>query len=146
MSKIAPHQHLPLERLADGSPALRPAELDAAAGCDLCLERLAATATRFVAGRDARSAPTAAPGLLLLRARLRARREAEERGVRPLEVWNLVAAAVCLVALAAGVRGLVASLADQAAAAGSPPAAWLGAALLVAAIPSTALLLASRRG
>jgi hypothetical protein len=64
-----------------------------AAGAERALRALAAAASE---------APLPAPELVLLRARLRARRAAEERSLRPLLLWHRAAAAVAAAGLTAG--------------------------------------------
>ncbi|HEX9800865.1 MAG TPA: hypothetical protein VGC00_11925 [Thermoanaerobaculia bacterium] len=75
-------------------------------GCASCA--LAADAERWMATAVARLGPAALPsaGSLLLRAQVRARRDAAERSLRPLATWRRIAlvggAALILFALARG--------------------------------------------
>jgi hypothetical protein len=92
------------------------AHLHHCAACALALEAeraLAETAEAY--GRQARLAP--AP-TLLLRARLRARREETERSLRPLELWQRFAG----VAVAAGLAAAAIVFGPMFGALGSAPA------------------------
>lgn len=111
---LCPETEMLLARLRAGEPA--PDPVAHAAGCTACRDALA------VAALFASAAPALAPerppdpGVLLLRARLRAREAAARRAVRPI-VWaeRLTAPVVALLAtwgwpwLREGASGLLAS-------------------------------------
>lgn len=121
--------------------ALRRGPLDAedaahVATCTSCA--LAADAERWMLGAATALAadPVPSAGSLLLRAQLRARREAAERSLQPLQVWRRVAAAaggaVVLVALGRG-DGFVAGL--WTAVPSTPEALFAAGLLAIASIP-----------
>jgi len=98
-----PHENRLLAAARSGE--LPAWERDHLAGCAACT--VALDAERWMsAAADALAPETLpSPATLLLRARLRARRDAEERALRPLESWR-TAALACGVAAAAAVTAL----------------------------------------
>lgn len=106
------------------------------ASCARCA--LAADAERWMSGAVAAFSSDRLPsaGSLLLRAQLRARREAAERSLRPLRAWWRVAgAAGAAVALYAATRGDAFFAAVWTASPTPAEALFAGGTLLLAALP-----------
>jgi hypothetical protein len=139
------------ERACESEPAtlaaLRAGGLDDAArrhldSCPVCAAAVAAerALTELAAAFAAEATPLPAASAVRLRGRLRARAEAEARALRPIAVWQAVAALVAAAGLLAGLSGSEGLFGALAAADLSPTAALLvgGLAALVA-LPAVAL-------
>ncbi len=94
----------------------------------------------------ARQAELPSPHIVLLRARLAARRTEAERGLRPLEWWPRVAGVAAAVILAAVLRQVIVDLAQPGAnALGSPSPIQMAFGLGLLAVAALPLLTTWRR-
>lgn len=105
------------------------------AACASCA--LAAEADRWLRQAAAAMTPESlpSPGALLLRARLRAQREAAERSLRPIAVWRRLALAVGGAALAGVALGSPFFSASWSAAPSPALALFAAGTVLLAALP-----------